>query len=339
MPSGGIVSLRRVAMGVESTHGTAVPTTKIMLAEAELDVDVELFRNEHPLGVMIEQAGPTKIKREDAGLRIRAEGVSYEDLPWYLGMGVDKPVTAGAGPYTHTFDPGDAAIWAPDSQTIELRYTDGTVDEDVEIEYCMARQLTLSGEQNGELSIEADIFGRRTTDAANTSLSFLQGEPVVISDGKIYINESHADADADVPSGGQFTAQIISFNLEIMTGLFPFHGIDGNTYFVEHKEAAKTARLRLRCLYDTGASDTPLVERAKAAARTVRFVTISFTGTGNLKARFVLTCQHEKGGFLQMGDQDGLDVIEMNLIGWYDSTAAKMFSSVITNDNDVTAYK
>ena len=118
-----------------------------------------------------------------------------------------------------------------------------------------------------------------------------------------------------------------------MTGIEPFHGIDGNTYFVEHKEKAKTARLRIRCLYDTGASDTPLAERANAAARTIRFVTIVFTGTGGRIARFVLTCQHEKGDFMQMGDQDGLDVIEMNLIGWHDATAAKMFKSVITNNN------
>ena len=333
MPSGGIVSLRRVAFGKESTHGTAVAATKIMLAEAELDSDVELFRNEHPFGVMIEQAGPTKIKRVDAGLRIRAQGVSYEDLPWFLGMAVDKPETSGVGPYTHDFDPGDAAIWAPDSQTIELRYTDGNIDEDVEIEYCMARQLTLSGEQNGELSIEADVFGRQVVDATGTSLSFVEGEPVVISDGKLFINDTFVLADVDAPIAKQFTAQIISFNLEIMTGIEPFHGIDGNTYFVEHKEKAKTARLRIRCLYDTGASDTPLAERANAAARTIRFVTIVFTGTDGRIARFVLTCQHEKGDFMTMGDQDGLDVIEMNLIGWYDATAAKMFKSVITNNN------
>lgn len=335
MPTGGVRHLRTVQIGVESTKGTAVPATEMLLADAEANLSYDLFRNEHPFGQLVEHGGPTALLKKDVDIPLRVNGASFEQLPWWLSLAVDQPATAGVGPYVHTWDPGTAALWNPHSATLEAHYSDGSNDEDVEFEYFTGRSLRLSIEQNGQLEATLDGFARQVTDAAITSLSLPTTlTPIRAADGKIYMNDTWAAADAQAPSGGIISNQIISAQLEIMNGQSPFHGIEGQTYFSEAKEREKNIRLTLRCLYNpaTGAEGAA-AERAHAQAQDLRFVTLAFTGAGNLQFYIAVAGKHEMGDFLSIGEQDGMDVVEMTIVGHYDPTGASLVKAVVQNDD------
>lgn len=335
MVTGSLKALRKVQLGKEATKGTAVPATEILLADADLTLGYELYRNPHPFGVLVEHAGPTALLKKDVDVRLRADGVTFEQLPWFLSLCLDQPATTGVGPYEHLWNPGTAALWDPHSATLEARYDDGAAQEDIEVEYLTGRTLRISGDQNGQLQVEVDAFGRQVTDAAITSLSLPATlTPITVAMGKIYINNTFALADLLAPAAGIISNQIISFNLEIDVGQFPWHGIEGNTFFAEAKERAKNLRFSLRALVNPdAASEGSAAERVHAAAEDLRFMTLAFTGPGNLDCHIVFTAKHEMGDFLTITEQDGMDVIEMTMVGHYDPTGAVLVKVELNNDD------
>jgi hypothetical protein len=306
-----------------------------MLAEAELDLSgYEIFRNAHPFGVMVENAGPTALLKEGVGVRLRSDGISYEQLPWYWSLFLDVATTAGAGPFTHTYDPGISAAWAPDAATLEGRWTDGATNEDIEVAYVMLSSLRLRGEGRGQIEAEGEGFGRRLVDVAITSLTLPTTiEPIRMADLKVYVNDTFALADVDAPVAGILTNQVESFELEMANGVFPWWGADGNLYFSEHKESgAKGFTLRLSGHYDsTAGSGMGAFERTKAAARTLRYVTLAFTGSSGRIVRIVLGCQHENGEFMPGGQSEGMDTVELNMVAQTDGSA-KIAKVVVTNN-------
>ena len=336
MAAPGVKTLRQVQIGKETTKGTAVAATEQLLAEVELDLSgYELFRNTHPIVVLAEHAGPTALLKKDVDARLTMNGATYQQLAWLLALAIDQPATTGAGPYTHTFDPGLAALWNPHSATLEARYDDGADQEDVEVEYFTGRTLRLTGEQNGALQAELDGFGRQVTDAAITSIAVPATlTPITIAQMKYYINDTWAAADLLAPVAGIVTPDVMSFSLEIDAGQFPWHGISGNTYFHSAKERQKNFRLSVRSLLNPApASEGTAAERAHAQAQDLRFVTLGFTGPGNMTLYVALAGKHEAGDFLTVGEQDGLDVVEMTIVGHYDPTGAKLVKAVLINDD------
>lgn len=352
MPSGSIKTLRQVQLGKETVRGTAVAATEMVVADAELNLDYPLFRNPHPVGVLTEHAGPTALLKKDVGIAFRMDGVTYQQIAWPLSLGIDQPTTldlnegASAGPYSHDYDPGVAALWNPHSATLEAQYDAGTNQEAVDVEYVMARTLRFSGEQRGQILVEADLFGRQVTDAVQTSLTLPAVlDPITMAMMKYYINDTYAlaaPALGAAPAGGQVSNQIIGFNLEVDCGQIPWHGLDGNTFFSEAKEVAKNFRLTIRSLQNPDpATEGTAAERVHAAAEDLRFVTLFFEGvtcrsdgaTSKFTFRITLSGKHEMADFLTVGESDGLDVVEQTIIGHYDATGAKLLQFFVINDD------
>ena len=329
---GSVFSLRKVQIGEESVPGTAVAAEEILLATAEIELDYPLFRNAAPIGQMAANAGPTKLLKKDVNITLDFDGLTFEQAGWVLGM-IDKAATAGTGPYTHDYAPGVAALWAPETYTIEGEWTDGAIAEDVEFEYAMARALTFSIEQGGQLKVSADMFARQATDAAITSLTLPTTlSPIVASQGIFYVRDTYALADVTPPiAGGWDGGVILSAELAIDLGIAPFHGVSGKEYFTEHKETAKNCELTMTVLYDTAASDSALAERAKAQSESLRFVTLHFDGPSTHSLRLTVAGKHEMGDFLGMTEQDGLDVVTMKIIGHYDPTGANLVTAELVN--------
>ncbi len=327
--------LRRIQLGKEVTSGTPVAATERMLAAGELTPDYPLHRNQHPIGVMVEHTGGRELLKKDVNVRLTMNGVTYEQIGWPLSLCIDQPATSGVGPYEHIWAPGTANPWAPHSATLEFRYGDGTDNTDGEIEYVMGRSLRLSGEQGAQLNLEADLFGRQVTAAAVTSLSVLATlTPITMATAAVYMSDTFALADVGPPAAGIVSNQLLSFDLEIDTGIFPKHTIQNSLTFGEHKERVKGFRLRLRQLWNADATgEGAAAERVHAQAGDLRFVTLYFLGPGNLDMRIVLVGVHEMGDFLTVGEQDGLDTTEMIIIGHYDPTGATLVKFLMNNDD------
>ncbi len=331
---GAVFSLNKVQIGAEATPGTAVAAEETLLAKADVTLDYPLFRNQTPFGVMTENGGTTTpLLMKDVDISLEFDGLTYEQAGWVLGM-IDKAATSGTGPYTHDYAPGVAALWAPETYTIEAQWTDGAIAEDIEFEYAMARALSFSVEQGGQLQVTCDMFARQATDAAITSLTLPTTlTPIVVSSGLFYILDTYAGADVTPPVSGDWSGGVIlNAELNIELGIFPFHGIGGNTYFTEHKERAKSFELTMTVLYDTAATDSALAERAKAQISALRFVTLHFDGPGTHSFRITVAGKHEMGDFLGMSEQDGLNVVDMKIIGHYDPTGANLVTAELVND-------
>lgn len=330
---GAVFSLNKVQIGKETESGTAVPATELLLATAEVEVNYPLFRNAAPFGVLAQNAGPTKLLSKDVDIALNFDGMTYEQAGWVLGM-IDEASTSGtSAPFTHDYAPGVAALWAPGSHTIEAEWTDGSTAEAIEFEYAMARALTFSLEQQGQLQVKCDMFARQVSDAAITSLTLPTAmSPIVASQCIFYILDTYTDADTTPPAGNAWDGGVVlSLELNIDLGIKPFHGISGLEYFTEHKEVAKNFELTMTVLYDTAGSDSALAERAKAQGETLRFVTLQFVGAGDLKMRLTLAGKHEMGDFLGMSEQDGLNVVDMKIIGQYDPTGAHLVTAELVN--------
>jgi len=354
MAVGSIRGLRKVQLGKEATKGTSVAATELMLAEASVTANFPLYRNAHPFGITAEFGGPTKILSKDVDIALTMNGVSYEQLTWILNAALDVPIDGGAAPYHHVYataiDVGAAldvaAVTTPDALTLEALWSDGTDLEQIEIPYCMVRSFTLSGDQNGPLNLSANLFGRDIVDAAVTALTLPTNlEPILVPDGTFYINTTMALAAPVIaagswsaPAAGGWSGKIISFSLEVTTGLMPFHGVGGSLLFARHVESVpKNFRLTVRALQDAAATNSPAAERTAALAGTMRFPTLNFVGSGNKKFRFAGACKHEMGDFLTIGEQDGLDVVEMKFVGHYDPTAGTLGIMQFAVANDETA--
>lgn len=352
MPTGAIKTLRKVQIVNEAAKGTAIAATHVLLADATLKPDYALYRNPHPIGVLSEFSGPTALLKKDVDIDLEMDGASFQQIAWLLSLGIDQPASvdlnegASAGPYSHAWDPGLAALWNPHSATLEGRWTDGTDHEDIEVEYATARSLSLSIEQKGQLKASANLFGRQMTDATITALTAPTViDPITAAMGSYYINDTWAAAAPatleDAPAAGQVSNQIISATLDLDCGQEPFHGIQGNAYFAEAKETAKNFKLAIRCLYNGAlGSEGAAAERVHAAAGDMRFVTLRFAGitcrssdaTSTFSLRIALAGKHEFGDFANIGEQDGMDVVDMSIVGHYDPTGAKLIEAVVIND-------
>lgn len=350
--TGSTKSLRLTQIGKEATKGTAVAATEILRADAEVTLDFPLYRDEHPVGVLLENSGPTPLLSKDVAIRMLMNGATFQQIAWLLSLSIDQPSTsdlnegASAGPYRHTYDPGIAALWDPHSATLEGRLNDGGNQEDVEIEYVTARSLGLVIERKGQLVVTADLFGRQITNAAITALSVLSQEDVITAAmWKYYINNTWAaaaPAGHAAPSGGLVSNQVIRAGLDVDNGQFPEHFASGNLYFDEAKERRKGLQLRVNCLVNPDAATEGMAaERVHAQNRDLRFITLFFEGilcrstgaTSNFTVRIALAVKHEMGDFHTIGDDNGLDTVEMSFLGHHDPTGAKLVQVIVVNDD------
>lgn len=350
MATGAIHGLRKVQVGKESTKGTSVPATELLFdTSADIEANFPLYRNEHPFGILGEFGGPTKVLAKDVNITLDIPALNYQQLTWLLNAALDVPIDGGAGPYHHVYASAitagttlvENAPTVPDSLTIEAIYSDGTDLEEFEIPYCMVRSFNISGDQNGPLRASVNLFGRDLVDAAITSLSLPTNlEPIITADGIFYINTTMALAAPAIatgtwaaPAAGSWAGKILSFSLDVVTGLEPFHGVRGATTFERHQESAKkNFRLGVTSLQDAAVTNSPAAERTAALAGTMRYATLNFVGSGNNKMRFAGACKHEGGELPTIGVQDGLDIVTMALVGHYDPTAAGRMQFAVAND-------
>jgi hypothetical protein len=339
MPKGTIYSLRKCELGRESTKGTAVAGSQIILGRAEIQPEFELGRTEDtPIGIMVANVDSTPVIKKAVNARVIMPHATYEQIDWMFGLSIDQPVTTGAGPYVHTFDPGIAAIWNPHSATLRGRWTDGVTPEDLRCQYFTGSRLRLSLDESGILQAELEGFARDMVDEALTGAALPATLTKILgAHCKVHFNDTLAAADTDTPAN-PVPLQMKSLNLDVDVGQFPEWNMEQSLLFGEAKERVKNFALGMTLRYDaTAASENAAAERVHALATDLRFVTLMFTGPGNLKLRVVLAGKHEKGEIgPPTAQSDGLDTVDYNIVGHHDATGAKLIKVVLTND-DTTA--
>ena len=340
MPAGTIESLGIVQIGEESAHAAAA-ATEILLAKATVTPTGELYRNTAPHGAMAEHAGPTARLTSGVDVDLEFDGVTYEQLPWLLNIGLDDHATTGAGPYVHTDAPPGAALWTPLSASLETRRDDGGGGgasdlEDEQVNYMMARTIELSGEMGQQVQAKANCFGQKlVAEAGFASLTVgTTFNHMLMRHCKVFFNNTWAAAATEPPAAGDLPGSIvINFALTINTGLWPFEGVGDSDFFAEEKQNPPSVALRIRTLYEPNAAvEGAAAERVHAAAEDLRFVTLQWLGDGNMVCRIVCALKHEKPDFQSLSSHEGYEAVEMNLLGHYDPTGAALVQAIVEND-------
>jgi hypothetical protein len=340
MPTGTIKSLRKVEIGVEATPGTAVAATEQLFMIGEFDPDYPVARGETPIGVMVRNAGPTALTHKLVPLTLRSDpnvGATYEQLAWLLALAMKVAATTGAGPYVHTFAPG-VSVWTPKTATVRGRWSDGTNNEDLRFEYFTGSKLHFKGDENGALQVELEGFARQMTDEAISGAALPATlTPILLSQAMVYINDSFALADVHAPVAGRLAKQMKSWSLDVDIGQYPEWNMEGSLLFAQAEQREKSWDLSMTTRYESNAANAGVAaERVKAATvpQPFRFVTIAFTGPGNMKLRLVLAGKHEKGEIgPPKAEADGRDTIDWKLMEHYDPTGVKLVKAVLTNDD------
>lgn len=324
----------KIQYGKETTHGTSVAATRMLLAAP---IQVRPDRTPHrPADLSGLRARSTRSVVYEYLLRntlnFDAEHPAYfQALPLLFSCGLrggvtPSEVTPSQGDYRWTFTPSLTAGNAPDSITLEV----GDDVQAFEAEYLMFERLRISGSVNqdgGEapVQISADFFARQWTASTFTpALSLPAAETMNAALAQLYLDTTWAGVGGTVQSG-----LLRSFDIEILTGVHPkFHGSAGRT-FNTHGESYIDAMVNLT-LEGSSAADAIWDAFMTQSLAVLRIkITGSQIGTGVSHSLTV-----DIGGTWENvtplgGEERGNNLHTAMLRGQYDATGAKLLQVVV----------
>lgn len=318
----------KVQYGKESTRGTAVAATKILMGKVPaVGTDRKpVFPNED-VGINVPSVRSV-IYQYLYQNTLSVEHGYFQLLPALFGCGLKGGVT----PSETTPAQGDYA-WdqtpslvsgvdnAANSMTIEL----GDDTQAFEAEYAMFERIRISGnvaqgQDASPVTIEADFFARQLTPTTFTgSLSLPTAEPMNAKLSRFYLDTTWAGV-----GGTEKTNILRAFDIEILTGLHPKFSGSGNKYFNGHSAGmiSCTANFTLE-----GGSDADAIFDAQQAG-TFQVVRLKINGS-QIGSGATHSLSIDIGGNWEtvspLASEDrGDNLHSAVLVGRYDATGAKM---------------
>lgn len=300
------------------TRGTAVAaTSKIAIERLDWgDDDENLYRPQFSNGLLIRNRGQAVAVQHGTRFSFSDQPVVYEQIMHWLSMAIrggvaPSLVTGTPNVYRWTFDRIPTINPSPNSFTLQRRFSNGEGDNiDQRATYCLLSELTFRYAQNEHLRMSGNGFARKFEDSAITgSLSLPTSELAVSALSTVYVNDSWATIGDTL-----LAEQVIGWEVSIGTGFLPLYTAEGraNLDFTKHIVSAPATMLtgRLTVLMDP---DTYTAEAAKAAAGTMRAVRFFVDGTGGRTITIDALMQYTKPSLFRIGEQDGQDIVEIEL--------------------------
>lgn len=328
-----IVPFRKMQIGKESTKGTLVAATKVLIGDNHLEEVVNTYRSGHPRGVRTSVGGAGVITRQGCNISINTE-LTAEEVLWFLLTGIKGGVTGSnsGGDYTWTFSPElTTGIPTVDSATVEFVLSDGSTNHYYgEAGYAMTQSFKIdwsADSASDAVKFSASMFARaRQSGSPTGSLSPYTREPLVAALSKHYLDTSWAGL-----GGTQMTGICRSGSIEVNTGLMPDYTGDGRSDkdFVKHSVGLLTARQSIVWEFDSvGAS-----RFGNYRANDIIYIRNQFNGSVVVSAnrkvqvdgawRFVDT-----PSFSENGEQV---LMSASLEAVYDDTGTKSLEFVVLN--------
>jgi hypothetical protein len=308
-------ALRVLQWGKEATKGTGVPaTSKIAVPARNLTFDESgsIYRPQLAKGVLIRNRGNETPVMHGTTWQLADSPWLYEQGANWLSMSVGSSGNSASGlsPYTYAYTRSLTADPAPTAWTIEERLSDGSNNRDVEYNYALAESLGFKYAEGGPLMFNAKGFARRVQSSTLTAAQTMPSPEIAPS----ALLTAFIDSAFGSIGGTQLTAQVIGMEFEFGTGFKPQMTADGRTDldFTTHilDPDAVTMSLKLTCLLTTARLST---ERTAAAAGTMRAVRLAIAGTGSRSLTLDMLLKHTKPEILQIGQQNGQDIVVMEM--------------------------
>ena len=313
----------------ETTRGTPVAPTRKLYMEGTgvLDHDLGVSFHESELrGTRTSIVRATETKEAVAvALRTLADsGVGYDELPYFLDalLGAQTGVGGGANK-TWTMTPSMTAANNPDAFSLDV----GDDIQNWRLQYCMWQRLHLSAAQTELTMLEVDGFAQRAVKGAAASPA--NSSPVRIP-GSLWTFK-FASTMAGLPAAGVMSNFVLSWDLDVNTGLVPRFYLDGNLYFGQHVESSITGTIGLRVeshastitnFYDNYDTQTMQFVRAKATGPVL--------GGAFYDAQIDVAVLWDKPSILAESE-DGINIYNVTGRLAYDATSTNSIVPVIVN--------
>lgn len=320
--------------GKESTRGTAVAATKMLLAAPKaIPQDRTPVFIEDALGVR-SRAVRSAIYQYLAEDTLSIPDGYFQALPMFFSCGLKGNITAtettgGQGDYLWTFLPSMTSANAPDTLTLEM----GDDTQAYEIEYLFFKRYKIAfqvaqGADSSPVSIEADYTGRQVS--TSTFTGALSIPTVTTMNGKLarlYKDTTWANRGTT-----ELTSVLRGGEIEIITGVHPKFFGDGNQYFSTHGESWIEAMLTLD-LERSAAADT-LWDEMRALTAKAYSIKINGPQIGSgtsYNLTFNLWGMPEQAVPLNAEDQ-GNNIDRFLIHGMYDTTGANILEVKVTTN-------
>lgn len=324
-------SFRKVQIGKESTKGTLVPATVVLVGEGRLAEQQEFYRSNYPRGQRATVGGAGTIVRKGSVLTWETE-LTAEDILWPLSTGIKGNVspTNTNSEYAWAFAPQiTTGVPTLDAATVEFIEADGVTNHIAsEAGYAMTRKFGVSF-ATGEiarLSWEMFARARQTSTPTNALTPYTSREPLASDLCKVYLDTSYAGI-----GGTQLTTIVRSGEFECVCGVEPDYTVDGRSDkdYSKHRVESLSATLNLVLEMDaTGAA-----RYADFRDNDVVFIRLKFEGSTVVANARSVTID---GAYRFVGEpgisEDGEQVlVTLNLEAVYDSTGTVILDFDVVN--------
>jgi hypothetical protein len=313
---------------VKTTHGTAVPATKMLLADPmAIKTDRKPEFVEDAIGV---RAGSYRSRIDQYHWQdtLKISNGYFQALPMIFSCGLKGDITAAEvtpaqGDYLWTFTPSLTATNTPDSITL------GDDVQAYEVEYLMFNRIKISGKipQGAEaaaVAIEAEGFGRQLTDTTFTGgLSLPSVENMNAKLARFSLDTTWAGVGVTEKTG-----ILRGFEAEILTGAHP-------KFFDTHGEDVIAAMLTLDL--EAGAVADLFWDAMRAGSLAVARLKIlgAQIGTGTTHSLVIDVGGRWEDVTPQNEYDKGNAIHKAILHGMYDPTGAKICQVTVTTNLSV----
>lgn len=329
--------LKVVQYGLETTHGTNVAAdTKLLMMARLPDSDREIVIPEVEMGVrtnrLLDSAFTRRVLAEGITLESSPDGMYFEALPLIFSMGLlastGTEATIGQGDYQWDFAAPQTGAETVESVTLEV----GDDTQGYEIGYCLASQITLSGDcDSGVVQCSVSVFGDVVIQTTLTgAISVPTAEFMVAKLSRIYVDSSWANL-----GNTELADSLVNWQVVIDTGVHPKMFGSANREFDSHGQNAITYTATFTFERNSDVATEELNYRpASGYAVTERFVRLTVTGN-QIGSGTYQTLQVDMAGVWQQwtslgNERDGNTLDVAVLGGGYDSTGAQGISVSVT---------
>ncbi len=330
--------LSRTQIGIESTRGTAVASTRVLGCDVK---PIPKDRVWEAVKLADGRRSAVNAKRNDQLLvrdTLSFSNMYFQAFPAILQCSLDGTIspteqTPSQSDYLWTVAPSFTAANDPDTLTIEM----GDDVQAYEIEYCMFDNLKYAAEISQEggaspVTGEFGYFGRQVTPTTFTASQSLHSGLELINAklSRLYLDTTWAGI-----GGTEQTSLLRAFEVEIMAGNHEKFFGSANKYFTSHGEGEIGAMVTLT-LEGSSSADSIFDLYQAGTERALRLDLVgSQIGTGvNYRTRLDLFGYFEEVVPLG-GEARGNNLHVAIFRGKADSSGNFMAMDVITNHNAI----
>jgi len=309
-----------VQLGIETTPGTAVAATKKLAAlmiEPQIKSEIQKYRGTGYKFPAIASMAKEWVEADLSG------PITYTELIYLLSsiMGTTTP-TAGTTDQTWVFNIDPDGADTPKTYTIE--WGDGT--RALEFDYGLVNALTLSFSRDA-CELSGTMLGSAITDAitmtgGTTDVALV---PVIPTQVSVKVADTQAGL-----TGASALTRVVSAEWALSDRFNPAYFLDGSTDWAAAVETEPSLGVKLKMEKD--AAGMGLLTNMRAGS--TKFVRIQAIGniiTGAIPYTLTIDTACKVTGEPTFSDEDGVQCIEWDMEGFYDSTWTKATMITVIN--------